>query len=664
MSTKKFPIAAHFIWHPDERDVPEEIVERLQKVLFKNKTSDFSGCNEMPFFLYSTTSDSEIPNSLELKWAERNVIFIFSGIKLVISETWCSYLRDIQPSENVMVVPISLDSKGLNLPNHLSSINAIRLGDFSSNKIEYSLVCICHAIQRFLTTNKSALKIFISHCKADEYGVVLTNILQTFIKARTGLKAFFDVTEIQQGYNFENEINNNLDTSSLLVLCTDSYSSRYWCQHEVLYAKEKLKPILLVDAVRKSVDRLYPALGNVPCIRVDPYSLLPDEEKFEILTAILVETVRCNYVKALFSLYSDLNWIPKDEVVLSLRPPEAYFLSSIPKNKLKIWYPEPQVFDKEIKWLEKYGIKKIPFYGELEFSNDLKVGISISNVDKFDDYKKNHLHSRALDCFAHNMARQLVLNGIQLFYGGDFRKEGFTDAILDEIKILALDEEKKIFQNYKLKNYLAWPLYNKKSDCEEWYAENVAHLELVKVEPVGVASAQKNQFVDPNNAENKYLWSINLTAMRKKSISLSNARICAGGRLVGYKGKMPGVLEEIIIAERLEKPLFLVGAFGGVVGKVCETIFSGSISEELTEKWQTVNNDGYEELQNRAKQGGCEADYASIKSVLENLKVEILAKRCGLSEDEYRQLMQTPSVDEAIRLILLGLSHVGKQENE
>ena len=38
--------------------------------------------------------------------------------------------------------------------------------------------------------------------------------------------------------------------------------------------------------------------------------------------------------------------------------------------------------------------------------------------------------------------------------------------------------------------------------------------------------------------------------------------VCAGGRHFGYKGKMPGVLEEIVIAIKMKKPLFLLGGFG------------------------------------------------------------------------------------------------------
>lgn len=659
MSAQKFPLAVHFIWHPDEKEIPEQILEYLQNILFKKKTNEFSGCNEIPFFFYSSLSNSEIPNDLELVWAEKNIVFIFSGIKLVISDKWNIFLNSIKRTESVDVIPISIDSKGLKLPGHLAEINAIRLEDFSDNKIEYGTMCICHAIQRFMTQDRSSLKIFLSHCKVDSFAVSLVQILQTFIKTKTGISAFFDATEIRQGFVFEHEINGNLDNSSILALCTDSYSSRYWCQHEIQYAKRKQKPILLVDAIKNNTDRFLPTLGNLPCVRLNPECTPQNDDILKLLTTILVETVRCNYAKILFEFYSNHDWIKKDSVTFLLRPPETSDLPCLDEHKKEICYPEPHVYSGEIDWLKKIGLKSIPFYGEIAINPELKVGISISDFNRDDNYKKNHIPERILDCFAHNLARQLVQKNIQIIYGGDFRKNGFTEAILDEIKILASDESQSQYKEYKLLDYLAWPIYNKMDGNEEWYADNKAHLTRENIPPEDVPQEKENSFVAPNTVENKLLWSINLTKMRSDSIAYSDARICAGGRLFGYKGKMPGVLEEILIAIQSKKPVYLIGAFGGVVGKVCQTILSGKIAEELTEDWQCKNNDGYADLQDLAKDKGINADYVKIESDLKGFEIDDMAKKSGLTKDEYQQLMQTPSIDEAIRLILLGLSKIG-----
>lgn len=50
--------------------------------------------------------------------------------------------------------------------------------------------------------------------------------------------------------------------------------------------------------------------------------------------------------------------------------------------------------------------------------------------------------------------------------------------------------------------------------------------------------------------------------MRRESIYSTHARICVGGQLFGYNGKMPGVLEEILIAIDYNQTIYLLGDLG------------------------------------------------------------------------------------------------------
>jgi len=146
--------------------------------------------------------------------------------------------------------------------------------------------------------------------------------------------------------------------------------------------------------------------------------------------------------------------------------------------------------------------------------------------------------------------------------------------------------------------------------------------------------------------------------MRNKSIDVSNARICAGGKLAGYKGKMPGVLEEILTTVAKGVPVYLLGAFGGVVGDVCEAILEEHIPVTLTEDWQLTNNAGYADLQLIAKNDGHYSDYTEIGRLIQKIKVSELADRCGLCEAEYKRLMVSPFIDECVYMILKGLKSI------
>jgi hypothetical protein len=118
---------------------------------------------------------------------------------------------------------------------------------------------------------------------------------------------------------------------------------------------------------------------------------------------------------------------------------------------------------------------------------------------------------------------------------------------------------------------------------------------------------------------------------------------------------MPGVLEEIIISTENNKPIFLLGAFGGVVAEVCKTITNKAIAAPVTEHWQITNNAGYFELQEKAEKENQNADYANVRSLLEGISVDDLARSSGLSSDEYQRLMESPFVDECVHLVLKGL---------
>ena len=84
-----------------------------------------------------------------------------------------------------------------------------------------------------------------------------------------------------------------------------------------------------------------------------------------------------------------------------------------------------------------------------------------------------------------------------------------------------------------------------------------------------VSEVNKEIFLEPLSAMNRFIWSRCLTEMREKSVASSDVRIFAGGKTSGYMGLMPGVLEEFVIAVDRQKPIFLLGGFGGVVQEIC-----------------------------------------------------------------------------------------------
>ena len=111
-------------------------------------------------------------------------------------------------------------------------------------------------------------KMFLSHTKMDlgkEPRAVES--LRDLLKSDQPIKTWYDSGDIPGGSRFAKEIEEGIEDSSLLCVITDNYSSREWCRKEVLLAKRKQRPIVVVDALSRCEIRSFPYIGNLPVIR-------------------------------------------------------------------------------------------------------------------------------------------------------------------------------------------------------------------------------------------------------------------------------------------------------------------------------------------------------------------------------------------------------------
>lgn len=233
--------------------------------------------------------------------------------------------------------------------------------------------------------------------------------------------------------------------------------------------------------------------------------------------------------------------------------------------------------------------------------------------------------------------------------------EDVTDKIV-RVRYSCTSEQKKAL-NIPLLQKNLWPIYLADTlEVKKWKAQYRGLLEMKEIpidETVSDLVQTDKQFLAPDTVDNWYVWSKSLSKMRYEMIKNCDARICAGGRKVGYKGKMPGVLEEILIASELGCPLYLLGGFGGVVRDVCELLQDNKCSDSLTEQWQSSCNKGYRELLQRYKEQGEEVDYLELQN-----KLRCINFNNGLTQEENEILFNTVYVDEAIQLILKGLQSI------
>lgn len=661
------PLSIVFIWHPADAHIVSPIIEYCYSQLSRDINKPFSRSMNMPIF-FRTTSQKCLPAKIDIV-SDKTLVFVFAS-KEFADDSWVNYISDIPQNDSVIVIPIAIDKLALKLNDIFEGKNFIRAYEFDPQFIkDYLFVSIAHEIYRWALNKDSdktalgkdsAIKIFISHAKDGKNGIILATDLKRFID-NSQMRHFFDATDIAPGYKFNDEIIGHIKSSTIIAIHSDTYSSRYWCQREILCAKEYNRPIIAVDTLEEFEDRRFPFATNVPGVHVHINSKTTKSDLLRILSSALLETVRFFYSELLLEEYKHEGWIDND-VELRARPPEVSDIEKIffcDGNDIKykhksIVYPEPPLYTEELNFLSGLGIKvSTPLTIDFRPLHGKNVGISISEPSD-EELISIGQYNKHLVQLSQDIARHLLARNATLLYGGDLRPSGFTQFIFEEAQALKIRMQSQ--SSIHIKNYIAWPIYkNDTMDMKIWKAEYKPVAEMVELpypEDVKDIVPSKDYFLPPTNSQNLFVWSRCLTEMRKKMIEDSNARICAGGRHSGYKGRMPGVLEEIIIAIEMKCPLFLLGGFGGVTASVCKLIQNGIPPEELTQDWQIQNNAGYKELLDfcSSRDSKYSVDYNLIAKIIKSADLNN-----GLSKEDNCRLFTTPFIDEALNLIFKGL---------
>lgn len=663
------PLTVSFVWCPSDQERVNPILNALRSVLTRDVHRPFSRGLNIPFFLFSSLGVYETPIDKPRHSADRNLIFVFTSVNTLGHKIWKDYVESLPNDKRNALIPVALDKYGLGHAGSLHGINCIRSYEWPEEYLDlYSIIYLSHEINRFglVKTDEeyegagshSSITIFLSHAKAGDTGRVYSEKIKKFID-NTNMNRFFDANEIAPGYMFEEEIKDNVNRSTLVAIESDLYSSRYWCQREILIAKELDRPVIVVNCLEDFEDRIFPAASNVPCVHITPSPEISDKDVLRILSSAIIESVRFGYSSKSLEAYKDAGWLDAD-CALSARPPELRQVLKLQKRGVsKICYPEPPIYSEEGDWHQYLGVTAYtPLWTEDEEDclAGQAIGLSISEF-KNEGYAYEHIPEEALVRLSQDLARHLMARSAILHYGGDLRPGGFTEFILDEARIL---NSRVGSSRVRLVNHLAWPLHIEGPKVVSWRASYHDVMQTVEhdIPPPINETLDDKVFIPPTSARNLYVWARCLTKMRRESIGSSTVRVCVGGRRSGYKGQMPGVLEEIMFSIEMKKPIFLLGGFGGIASDVCSVIRGESIPDSLTENWQIAHNDGYIDVQAISKNDGVDTNFSAIVGQLERLSVSELAGPCGLDESEYLRLMTSPFIDECVRLIILGLRRI------
>ena len=117
---------------------------------------------------------------------------------------------------------------------------------------------LSQAMAQFASPEAGRIKVFISHTRreaAGETGVIdLIRAVRAVI-ADTRLASFFDAQDLQSGEDWDSALREGAANSALLVVRSDLYPTRDWCQREIATAKRAGAPVVVLDALGRGEER-------------------------------------------------------------------------------------------------------------------------------------------------------------------------------------------------------------------------------------------------------------------------------------------------------------------------------------------------------------------------------------------------------------------------
>lgn len=194
--------------------------------------------------------------------------------------------------------------------------------------------------------------------------------------------------------------------------------------------------------------------------------------------------------------------------------------------------------------------------------------IALSAGGRNDELAVNGVGEEHVNELMVRMAMRLLSKGHRLAFGGTMGVSGqdLTENLidtaqryLDEKSAAAVDVTKP--ETWPMVNYSPWPNYE--SISEEQRARLVGICRFEDISPPGMTKGKISSTITESKSQTKRHGADALSAMRELSARETDLRIVWGGRIKGASGWMAGILEEVSFSLKHDKPVLILGGFGG-----------------------------------------------------------------------------------------------------
>ena len=621
---------------------------------------------------------------------------------LVRDVSWHDYLEDLAkhclrptstespPTEGWVMFPVALDGTAYNLPPLIGRRNFIRhppapdnltsdeeKGSAFQAAAQETLKHLTEALSRDLNARlfpkqfDEKLKIFISYARAD--GTEAPKKLRDYIQGQTQCSVFFDENDIGFGESFGQVLQEGVGEKAraLIVVCGDNYPDRPWCRWEIgrfmqpnpvpldprKRGKESIEvyhPVLVLDVMEgKRMARVIPELGQFPSLRWAPgrellaFSMLMREVFFGARNVL---AARCNR--------RGINWVGGPVVN---RLPGPVILQRLLNQRLYggtakracqyVSYPGNGLPLLELRLLESF-FPKTRLMAFRDVGRHLPEPMQAALKEK----------ERPLD------GKVLAISF------------GYSPQLADETDLGNTGYTSALVPTSRLYNPSAWPRCDLITAEDEAAWINTCSILRVIPKDAGLAGQLPDKALEPDRF---FAWqAIVLSQMRRwlaKGFDCPIPRnathavkptafVFLGGKVSGFSGVMPGILEEFLRVTEQKLPVYLLGGFGGAAGIIAHALSTKAhrpaaltapfYSTSQTPDYKTML-EGFEKMDSQLFPGPDRAFDELWKVIQEGRETGLPALlRNGLDAADNKELITTTDTMNAVHLVWRGLNRL------
>lgn len=543
------------------------------------------------------------------------------------------------------------------------------------------------------------LDVFLSHAKRD--GAVMAQALRERMVTFAQLKPWYDASDIAHGFDWRSRLDQAAGQSAALVsVVTSAYPSRPWCRREVQQARTPqrldkpesdsrsvwtVQPAVALISPSGTWTRPMAQLAQVPHVG---WATRPEEiatRTEDVVDRLLLEALLVEFYRKLAQkLKPAASQAPGPHLALITWVPDPWSLAFVinalsprgAQRELVVAYPGhglrtaerieleevARAAGPEVRLVTQERLSDVDPPASLQ---GLQVVLSASGAAA--DLEPAGVGPQHIADLLVRLTRRLLERQCVVAYGGTLNRveANFTQTLIevalgwmhqDEVHRLAdgtatcLDPDAPSL----LVNYAAWP--HDRAVTLRHKAQYAGICRFVAVP--GAQPAPSGAPAPKTNPRHARLAADALTAMRRLSTEQSHVRVVAGGKIRGWTGWLPGILEEVACSLEQEQLPLILGGFGGCAGLIAAFLrdVDAAWPDALTfdaardELWWTRDLDGTTEQARRR--------FAEAESALRTYRDQLHGTAWpfdGVGPGQVQALLEPMGATDTIRAVLAAL---------